>query len=323
MNNFKIKKISEYKDGQLLEFYHYVFKDKNQKIIENFKWVYRYGLSNYEPLLLEIDNKIVGQAGLIPNDFLINEKKFKGIWFTDFIILPEYQKKGYGKILTEKWMEISPLKLTFCNDLSLKIFLKQGWQTTNAYFRYILPLNLTNLISLPGISSLKFIDKIYHKLIVKNFNQLNNLTTKKNIDDKISLISNHSNIKQDNFFVLRDSSWLKWRLLDCPYKENLIMFEYESEFLFANIINKNNQKKLNIIYSTKYEDSVFFDLIKNWAIKNNFDYLWFVCNKEIQSLSWCLSKKVNFAYKLDNFANDAIDIRNTNFQAIDSDLDFI
>lgn len=121
-------------------------------------------------------------------------------------------------------MEISPLKLTFCNDLSLKIFLKQGWQTTNAYFRYILPLNLTNLISLPGISSLKFIDKIYHKLIVKNFNQLNNLTTKKNIDDKISLISNHSNIKQDNFFVLRDSSWLKWRLLDCPYKENLIMF---------------------------------------------------------------------------------------------------
>ena len=50
-------------------------------------------------IVAEIDDKVVGQAGLLPVDLNVLGKKVKAIWFVDFAILPKFQNQGFGKKL--------------------------------------------------------------------------------------------------------------------------------------------------------------------------------------------------------------------------------
>ena len=88
MKNFKIKKLSEIKHENLIEFYSKVFRERDKRLINNFQWCYRNGYNNLEPIVIEIEDQIPGHAGLIPVEFKINGKINLAIWFTDFVILP-------------------------------------------------------------------------------------------------------------------------------------------------------------------------------------------------------------------------------------------
>ena len=80
MLRYKINKISEVGTDQLLDFYKKVYKNRYKSLTNNWRWWYRVGHSEYEPLILSIDNKIIGQAGLLPVDLNILEKNgFKEI----------------------------------------------------------------------------------------------------------------------------------------------------------------------------------------------------------------------------------------------------
>ena len=128
MLTYKINKISEVETNSLSIFYKKVFFKRYKSLTQNWKWWYRVGYNNFEPLILSVDNKIIGQAGLLPVDIKIKEKAIKAIWFIDFFILTEFRGKGYGQILTKEWMKICPNQITFCNNQSLKIFQKYGWE---------------------------------------------------------------------------------------------------------------------------------------------------------------------------------------------------
>ena len=80
MKNFKIKKLSEIKHENLIEFYSKVFRERDKRLINNFQWCYRNGYNNLEPIVIEIENQIIGHAGLIPVEFKINGKINK-CWF--------------------------------------------------------------------------------------------------------------------------------------------------------------------------------------------------------------------------------------------------
>ena len=73
MKNFKIKKLSEIKHENLIEFYSKVFRGRDKRLINNFQWCYRNGYNNLEPIVIEIENQIIGHAGLIPIEFKIND----------------------------------------------------------------------------------------------------------------------------------------------------------------------------------------------------------------------------------------------------------
>ena len=119
MQNYNIVKISEVKSNELSEFYKKVFLNRHKTLSSHWKWWYRLKYLDFEPLILLSDNKIIGQAGLIPLKLIIDNKIIPAIWFIDFVVLPEYQGKGFGQILTEEWMKICPNQITFCNEKSL------------------------------------------------------------------------------------------------------------------------------------------------------------------------------------------------------------
>ena len=101
MQAYKISKISQIEKSQLSDFYKETYHKRYKSLTNNWRWWYRAGHSEFEPLILLLDNKVIGQAGLLPVDLNILKEKVQAIYFVDFAILPKYQGKGFGQIWTD------------------------------------------------------------------------------------------------------------------------------------------------------------------------------------------------------------------------------
>ena len=96
----KIKAISAFSINQkkLESFYLKSFPKRSVKLSSIWKWFYRLGYNDYEPIVIEVDSRIIGMAGLIPSKLRCNEKILESIWFTDFIILKEFETSFVFKL---------------------------------------------------------------------------------------------------------------------------------------------------------------------------------------------------------------------------------
>ena len=327
MKNFKIKKLSEIKHENLIEFYSKVFRERDKRLINNFQWCYRNGYNNLEPIVIEIENQIIGHAGLIPVEFKINGKRNLAIWFTDFVILPEFRGKGYGKILTKEWMKLCPFQITFCNNTSLRIFKKLGWKENLDFERIVIPINHFKFIPIIKRFNLNNISKNFKNLFTKKINKQSNFREFSLLEKKISHLISMDNKKNINksVYVVRDENWFEWRLIKCPYKENIHLFEYENDILVAHSIQKDNLKRLNVVYCTSNSNSEIFKLLRLWSFDNDVDYIWYMQNKKILDKKldiFSSKKKVNFAFFLNNNSLNQTLQNGIDLQAIDSDIDY-
>ena len=62
MLRYKINKISEVPKDELLTFYKKVYKKRYKTLANNWRWWYRSDYSEYKPIVLSVDNKIIGQS---------------------------------------------------------------------------------------------------------------------------------------------------------------------------------------------------------------------------------------------------------------------
>ena len=74
------------------------------------------------------------------------------------------------------------------------------------------------------------------------------------IDDNFKIISDSFKIKKiaknnECAEIIRDEKWLHWRLIECPYKKDILFFEYKNNFAIVHIFLIENIKKLNILYT--------------------------------------------------------------------------
>ena len=68
MLEYKIKKISQIDKSQLSDFYKKTYPQRHKSLTNNWHWWYRVGYSEFEPLILSVNDKVIGQAGLLPID---------------------------------------------------------------------------------------------------------------------------------------------------------------------------------------------------------------------------------------------------------------
>lgn len=315
MKKIHIKKISEINKEKLVEFYKKSFQFE-RGVLDNFKWRYRLGFNEYEPIALIIDNQICGHAGLIPVNVKINNTLHSAIWFTDFFINKHYRSKGYGKLLTEEWMKICPIQITLCNEVSLRIFRKYNWLNSKKFIRKIKFNNYFNLIpvfrEINKFNILKDIDNLKHL-------ELNNSSINKIIE------ANEYNQRKQTFGILRDENWFKWRLIDCPYKKDIYILKIKDQYLITHLRYKKKLKILNIIYSTCDLTPSITNVLLKYLKRNKIDLFAFISSqKEFYDNLIPGQKNLNFAFYskntnvLNNFGNNFDDI-----QYIDSDIDYI
>ena len=316
MEKIHIKKISEINREKLIRFYQESFKYE-KSIIDNYDWRYRTHFNEFEPLALMVDNEICGHAGLVPIKIRIHNKQENAIWFTDFFINQEQRSKGYGKLLTEEWMKICPIQMTFCNDKSLKVFKKLNWSHNNKIIKKIEFNNYLKII--PIFRKLEHTENEINEIDNLKIIDLNENTLKQIID----LDEKQSSSK--SISIVRDENWFKWRLIDCPYKNRIHIFKYKDFFFIAHIKLKKNFRILNIIYSSSNVTKEIKNIFLQFSRKNNIDYLAYLSSEKNflhKFLPW--QKKLNFAF----YSNDLsiLSIIKEKFkdaQLIDSDIDYV
>ncbi len=335
-SKYKINKISEIATDQLSEFYKRVFKNRYKTLTKHWKWWYRSGYLDYEPIVLISNNQVIGQAGLIPTKIQIEKKILPAIWFVDFAVLPEYQNQGLGKILTKEWMNICPNQITFCNDYSLSIFKKFDWATNYNTKRLARPIDPTRWIPLFNKFRSNFFNSIYKNLLKKKFNNIEMISPYSIIDNYKILFDSFDKKQKQNMTlpeILRDEDWLNWRLMECPFNRNIYFFEYKENFVIVHIIKTKNIKRLHILYSYYLNDSEeenLFYLIFKWALHNSVDLVWANSNKKelIAKFEKILTKRftkpMNFAsWSYDKKMHEKLKLGLANSQGIDSDNDII
>jgi hypothetical protein len=335
MQDYHIDLISNVKKEELHEFYNIAFQDRNKILINNWKWIYRSGYLNYEPiLLLNNKKKIIGQAALIPAKISYKDIIYPAVWFVDFVILKEFRGKGLGEYLTKEWMKICPNQITYCNDNSLKIFKKLGWQDSKTSKRIAVPVNYFKFIPIIKKYNFTVLEKFFLRKKENKLNKIPLISPKLLIKDKnkiINLFLSKKVISNDNLQILRDEDWFVWRFCDCPYNKNIYYFEYENNFTIVHIFKTNNIKRLNILYfffSDSSKEDYLFLIIYKWALINSIDLLWansndqnFI-NKLKEFFKVILVKPLTFAsYSSNELINKTLKKGISNIYAADSDND--
>lgn len=335
MQDYHIDLISNVKKEDLDEFYNIAFQDRNKILINNWKWIYRSGYLNYEPiLLLNNKKKIIGQAALIPAKISYKHILYPAVWFVDFVILKEFRGKGLGEFLTKEWMKICPNQITYCNNSSLKIFKKLGWLDSKTSKRVALPVNYFKFIPIIKKYNFTVLEKFFLRKKGNKLNTIPLISPKLLIEEKNKMINfflSKKVISYNNLQILRDEDWFVWRFFDCPYNKNIYYFEYENNFTIVHIFKTNNIKRLNILYffcSDSSKEDYLFLIIYKWALTNSIDLLWANSNDQnfinkLKEFFKVISvKPLTFAsYSSDELINKALKNGINNICAADSDND--
>ncbi|MBF0363023.1 MAG: GNAT family N-acetyltransferase [Oligoflexia bacterium] len=299
--DYKIVSLSSVNDNQRYTFYKKVFPGRASFITKHWKWLYGVERSGITPIVAIIGDQIIGHAGLMPVDLLSPQGDlFQAIWFTDFAVLPEYQKHGIGKNLTLKWMELCSSQVTLtCNDLSLRIFKKVGWDETCSAIRCALPIHPLRWSSLAKYffwpKSLSPISLWLH-LFIRDAAPVNVHLLKDDAGKFISLIADLEKSpkknSEANVRISRNENWLEWRLLKYPFLEDLYFFEYNGCFSIVEKFYSHGICRAHILYLGGCERVSELKLYKSiilWSLKNNIDLVWLHTNdpdlpKELKSI---------------------------------------
>jgi hypothetical protein len=120
-----LKRGREVDPQALASFYGDVFPDR--PIVRSWRWLYRDSSVGAFPLVVADGGRVVAHAGGIPFTARLDGRSYQAAWYVDFVVRPEYQRRGLGINLTEEWMKASDLCVTFCNDRSMGVFRRFGW----------------------------------------------------------------------------------------------------------------------------------------------------------------------------------------------------
>ena len=336
MINYEIKKITEVKEQDLFNFYKVVFKERYKTLKSHYRWWYRLNNSPCEPLLVTVNEKIVGQMATVPTKIKLFEQEVNACFFIDFAILDEFQGKGAGTYLVKEASRSRQVQIAFCNEAALKIYKKLGWNINYESYRILRPINPTKW--LPVVKNLNFsLPKYFYNFILnKKFNKIENINPNFLSPNFDELFENFKKRRKDSskpLKFLRDEEWFIWRFKDYPFKDNLRFFEYKGNYLIINTLIHNNIKRFHIIYHFYVENELkkeIYYLASKWALKNSYDLIWSCSSNQqfINEVSNLMPKNLAKSLTIASFSNDKIIFNNlnnnfSNIQAADNDLELL
>ncbi|MFL2889898.1 MAG: hypothetical protein ACJZ4O_03505 [Pelagibacteraceae bacterium] len=334
MQGHIIKKISEVDKNELLAFYKLVFKDRYKILSENLEWWYRLKQTKSEPIILTLDQKIIGQLGTIPTKISNNDQIIKAVWYVDYVILPEFYGKGGGSLLVDAGTKNSEVQIAFCNEAALKVYKKFNWNINKSMQRFCRPMNPIKWIPLVNRSETKVIKNFYNFFInkhLKNTENINSFSLEKNLSKITDSFSKRKIDKLPGLNIIHDEEWFNWRFIEFPFRKNLRFFEFDGNFLIAHSVRIDGVNRLNIIFSFYLENSkevIMYYQVTKWCIENNYDLIWSCSmNKElIKNLSKLFPKYFLKTIVIATHSNNE-NIRNSlkknlnNIYPSDSDID--
>ena len=192
-----------------------------------------------------------------------------------------------------------------------------NWSYNNKFSRKLKIPSLINFIPILKQSKISSI----------NTNNLIDLKLKEIDNQTIYKIANESEqfLSRKSFGIVRDENWFKWRVLNCPYKKNILIFGYKDINIITELKTKNKLKFLNIIYISKPINESLTNIFSGFIKSNRINFISYVSkNDEYLQINFPWSRKLNFAFYAEDFSIKSL-IKDTidDIQYIDSDINFI
>jgi hypothetical protein len=313
------------------------FNNSNYSVtydIDSLKWRFRIGFDpQIEPVFILYKGEICGQAGLIPNKLIMNGESQNINWFNKFIVSNKLQGKGFGKLLTERWMLLSDVCITNCNDKSMSVFRKYGWDEELSTSRYALPLNLTVLAENNGWTGMKLlgaklINPFYLIYTKKYSGKAKNIEIIPVLNWSIDSLIPYFESSERNY-LLKDKSWVQWRLLSGHLAKEYYTIKLNSSLLVFREFKLKNVKRIHVVFQTtnSIEDNeILLSTLIKYSIQKSIDLIWAFTNINSliglykkylpQTLNTRLAYYAKYKSLLDYLLANSIHV-----QAIDSDYD--
>jgi len=340
----QLKAAIDVPEARLTEFYRQMYRGRETKLEKIWKWLYRSEtFFNDAPLVIELDSKIVGHAGMIPFNATVNKRLIVCCWFVDFAIMDDYQRQGLGHLLTNKWMEYPDLCVTFCNNKSIGVFRKYGWTETlsmNIHYEWIQPFDHNRFHKTTSGNNLLFswLNKLCRAIVVVAFRH-GQYISKHLIDEPIDETNIqrfvNDNVKLKSTRVIRDLEYLRWRLLSSPNSKDYKVLKLHGKELVIvkSCLTKSKVRQLDVLLFSSELSGLERNTIARgvvlWAAKKGYSLVRYGTSDS--SPSWPLTSSIFSRKQTPIFAywtNDEnlrtnIQIHKFDWQLIDSDFEFI
>ena len=310
---------------KLLSFYHEIFPGRANLPTEYWSWLYT-GSNNSSayPLLAVESGKIIGHAGGTPCTLNLNEKSYSSAWFNDFMMLEPYRGKGVGKKLTEAWMAQVSTGITFCNDQSIEVFNKFGWEESfsiDFHTLFIRPFNHPKIAKKIPRSLSSISNRLYKYAFIKNAAPIE--TKPYTTNDKFSNLL-------DNCTDRTDEYW-EWRVTTSPQLEKYSITGKTGSKVLFKLSKDSYGNYIDILYIENLADvNTVLESIQGiiqLGIEEGYDFIRLLApQNHISKLikqsfkSYVTHPRFAFFASNDNLRNE---MRNAewNWQLIDSDFE--
>ena len=330
----EIRTASSVEDGALRRFYAAAFPNRAAFLGEHWRWLYRVGsFPGIEPLVLVDGDRVVGHAGAIPLTISCLGVTAPAIWYVDFSVLPELQGHGHGKALSEAWMKMCPDRVTFCNERSIRVFLKLGWKQRFDASVCSLPIELSGPAAARGAAAGclgSLFNGPWRVLLNLLLSSAPPLNVRPLPQDPAAL----ARFLVDDFpsepHIVRDEDWARWRLLDHPSSTEHLLAELNGVSAILRLFTSLGRRRAHLLHvgpGSNEARSAMVAAFARWALEQGADDAWMATNDAIllTAATRYLPRRhpLRFAWHSDTSAVDASLAKDLSTQGLDSDHDLM
>jgi hypothetical protein len=346
LEKVQIKGSTEVPEVDLVSFFQEMFPDRVGLLNKHWRWLYRINQFTdvKPPLVACLDGKVIGHVAQIPVIIKRGDQEKLGAWAVDGGVLPAYRKSGLGSRLMREWIVQFPICLGFCTEALYRILIGQGWSPRRTTYALQLPFRPDRHPKLqkgPWRAPLQLAGYSWSLLahviaMARTFKH----TKVREVHLSSSRLQNwpllnHPEALQEPVHIPRTPEFLKWRLLDNPYREQYQILESVDDDVAAvvRMFQSGDLRRAQIVsLSGNIEDrgvlSRFLGSFVAWATDHHLDLIklvssdpfvvrtahpWFPLKTALRFVSFChLARDKQMMEETDHL-----------WELIDYDLDFL